>query len=195
MITVKKNGNQFAGAGSVSNVPANTWTDVSGTFELDNTINEAVIYFETTGNYFVDDFKIVISDIGEPIPVTGIALNKTAITMGRGGRETLVATIQPDNADEKGIIWSSADPTIASVDTNGLVKGVSDGTTTITAKSVDGNFTASCTVTVAGEEFKLNRSHVVLTTIGDTVVLTPITGTDVTWKTSDQILLPLAMEL
>ncbi|NLJ95649.1 MAG: hypothetical protein GX321_00725 [Clostridiales bacterium] len=189
MITVKKNGNQFAGAGSVSNVPANTWTDVSGTFELDNTINEAVIYFETTGNYFVDDFKIVISDIGEPIPVTGVTLSKSAITIGKGATATLTATVQPANADQKGITWSSADPSIAMVDTNGVVQGVSAGTTRITAKTVDGNFTASCTVTVKATSMSMNRATYSFMEADETMQLSAsITGIDdttITWESSD----------
>lgn len=187
-ITVKKNGNGFAGAGSVSNVPANTWTDVSGTFELDNTINEAVIYFEAIGNYFVDDFEITVASIGEPIPVTGVTLSESAITIGKGATEALTANVQPSNADEKGIVWSSANNSIALV-SNGVVQGVGAGTTTITAKTVDGNFTASCTVTVKATSMSMNRVTYSFMGVDETLqlsaIITGIDDTTMIWESSD----------
>ena len=80
------------------------------------------------------------------VVITKINLNKTAITIGLGSTEQLVATIEPSSIERK-IVWSSSDETIATVTSNGTVKGIAIGTATITA-SQDGVTSAPCTVTV-----------------------------------------------
>jgi uncharacterized protein YjdB len=83
--------------------------------------------------------------------VTGIGLNKSALTLPAGGSETLYAAIVPANAANKTVTWSSSAPAIASVDAStGLVSaGMTPGTAVITATTNDGGYTAACTVTVA----------------------------------------------
>lgn len=82
--------------------------------------------------------------------VTGITLSKSKVEVGTGGSVEVKAYITPDNASDKTVIWSSADESIATVDENGVITGVTEGTgrTTVTAKTVDGAFTASCVVKV-----------------------------------------------
>jgi uncharacterized protein YjdB len=84
------------------------------------------------------------------VNVTSIVLNKTTDTLVVGSRDTLTATITPTNAKNKAVSWTSSDTSIATVK-NGEVKAVSAGTAVITATSVDGNYTASCTVTVTNQ--------------------------------------------
>ncbi len=81
-------------------------------------------------------------------PVTNITLNKTTATVETGKTIALTATVKPDNATNKTVIWSSANTAIATVDNNGLVTGVSAGIATITAKTEDGGYEATCVVTV-----------------------------------------------
>ena len=81
------------------------------------------------------------------VPVTGVTLNKTSTSLYVGDTETLTPTITPDNATNKNLTWSSDTPSVASVN-NGVVTAVAPGTATITATTVDGGFTATCTVTV-----------------------------------------------
>lgn len=81
------------------------------------------------------------------IPVTGISLDKTSYEMTEGDEITLIATVNPDNATNKNVTWSSSDPSVATVD-NGKVKAVKAGTATITVKPEDGNFSASCEISV-----------------------------------------------
>lgn len=85
------------------------------------------------------------------ISVTGISLDKTYLALEIGESVTVKASIEPSNATDKKVEWSVADNTIASVN-NGTVKGVSAGETTITAKSADGNFTATIPVKVVTEK-------------------------------------------
>ena len=85
---------------------------------------------------------------GTDVLVTGVTLDKTSTTLEVGGTDKLTATITPSNATDKGLIWSSSDESVATVDQNGVVTGVSEGTATITVTTADGNKTAACTVTV-----------------------------------------------
>lgn len=62
---------------------------------------------------------------------------------------SLIATIKPDDAQDKSVTWSSSDKNVATVDTNGKVTAVADGKATITVKTNDGGKTATCEVTVA----------------------------------------------
>lgn len=81
----------------------------------------------------------------ETIPVESVTLDVTQIALQVGEIQTLTATISPDNATSKKVIWSSSDTAVATV-SNGVVTAVAAGTATITAKS--GEKTATCTVTV-----------------------------------------------
>ncbi|WP_313134476.1 family 16 glycosylhydrolase [Anaerocolumna sp.] len=111
------------------------------------------------------------ADWPEPnvVPVTGVTLDKqTASLSAIGETVQLNHTVTPSNANNKQVIWSSADSSIATVDQTGKVTAVGIGATTITVKTADGNKTASCqvmvkttsTVYVVGDEVKgLKRIH------------------------------------
>lgn len=80
--------------------------------------------------------------------VQSVSLNKTETTLAVTASETLVATISPSSATNKQVTWSSSNSSVASVDSNGKVTGVAEGTATITVTTVDGSKTATCEVTV-----------------------------------------------
>ncbi|MEY8763346.1 MULTISPECIES: Ig-like domain-containing protein [Clostridium] len=85
----------------------------------------------------------------ESIAVTGVTLNKTSTSIAAGANETLIATILPEDATDKGVVWTSSDETKATVDSTGKVTGIAEGTATITAKSHgDQAKTATCEVTI-----------------------------------------------
>ena len=90
----------------------------------------------------------LVSGITVNVAVTGVTLNKTTTSFEVGETETLIATVQPTTATNQAVTWSTTDATIATVDAAGKVTGVAEGTATITVTTTDGNFTASCTVTV-----------------------------------------------
>ena len=81
------------------------------------------------------------------IHVTSISLNKSSLRLQAGANAILAASISPVNADNKQVTWSSSDTGIATVE-NGVVTGVKPGVVKITARSVDGGYTAVCEVTV-----------------------------------------------
>jgi uncharacterized protein YjdB len=80
---------------------------------------------------------------------TSIELNKSTTILNVGQTEDLIATVKPDNAENKEVTWTSSDTGIATVDENGKVTAIKAGNVTITAKTTDGtNLTATCDVTV-----------------------------------------------
>ena len=80
------------------------------------------------------------------IAVENVTLDETTLTLMRGDTGKLTATVTPDNADDKTVLWSSSNASVATVDGNGTVTAVSKGTATITAQA--GGKTATCAVTV-----------------------------------------------
>ena len=83
----------------------------------------------------------------EDVAVESISLDKTSISIAVGSEYTLVATVKPTDATNKSVIWTSDNEKVAKVEA-GKVIAVSEGTATITATTADGNYTATCKVTV-----------------------------------------------
>jgi len=82
-----------------------------------------------------------------PVPVESVTIDKTSATISIGETIQLSATISPSDAAVQTVTWSSSDTSIASVSSNGIVKGLKSGSVTITA-SADGK-SATCSVTVS----------------------------------------------
>lgn len=88
-------------------------------------------------------------------PVTSIKLSKKSISLNKGKKYTLKASIAPKNAANKAVVWKSSNTKIASVSSKGVVTAKSAGTTTITATAKDGSGKkANCKVTVKGSSNK-----------------------------------------
>ena len=83
--------------------------------------------------------------------VTGVTLDKTHILLPINGTATLTAAIVPNNATNKTVSWASSNSDVATV-TDGLVYAKAVGTATITVTTEDGNYTATCAVTVDSEK-------------------------------------------
>lgn len=82
-------------------------------------------------------------------PITNLTINSAQVTIGVGENYTISVTHTPGDLPAPTYIWSSQSPSIVSVDANGVIKGISVGTTKITAASQNNsNLTATCTVTV-----------------------------------------------
>ena len=90
----------------------------------------------------------VVTVTAATVPVTGVTLNKTSTSLYVGDTETLTATVQPSDASNQTVTWSTSDASVATVE-NGVVRATGRGTATITVTTVDGGFTATCTVTVS----------------------------------------------
>lgn len=82
-------------------------------------------------------------------PVTGIKVSPDTLTLTKKGETAqLTAEVTPSYADNKRVTWQSSDEKVATVDENGKVTAVGNGTATITATSVSGSYTAAVSVTV-----------------------------------------------
>ena len=81
------------------------------------------------------------------VAVTGVTLSASSGELTVGGQTTLTAAVQPSDATNKAVIWSSSAPTVASV-SDGVITALASGNAVITVKTVDGNFTASYNLTV-----------------------------------------------
>ena len=85
------------------------------------------------------------------IPVSGVSLDKAVLILEADAKpaatETLTATVEPDDAANKEVTWSSSDDTVATVE-EGVVTAVGKGTAVITVTTVEGAHTATCTVYV-----------------------------------------------
>ena len=96
-----------------------------------------------------------------PVSVTGVSLDKATLELYTGDTATLTATVQPSNATNQNVTWSSDNERVATV-TNGVVTAVSAGTATITVTTEDGNKTATCTVTVTDKTYKISADPTAL---------------------------------
>ena len=93
--------------------------------------------------------KCTLTVTAKQIPVTGVTLDKSTLSLEVGATETLNATIAPSDASYKAVRLTSSDDAIATVDDKGLVTAVATGTTDITVESLmDGSKIAVCTLTV-----------------------------------------------
>jgi uncharacterized protein YjdB len=136
----------------------------------------------------------VVTVANEVIRVTGVSLNKTALTVSVNGTEQLAATIAPANATNKNVTLSSNATDVATVSAEGVITGIAAGSATITATSEEGGFASSCVVTV--QEAAIPVTGVLLDKtaidmyIGDveqlsvTVVPDNATNKGVTWSSS-----------
>lgn len=106
------------------------------------------INFGDCGEVWIDDIEYgEYSANVAPVHATGVTLDKTSASVKQGRTITLTATVEPADAVNKNVTWSSNDASVATVN-NGVVTGVATGNAKITVTTEDGSHTASCTVTV-----------------------------------------------
>ena len=128
--------------------------------------------------------------------VTGISLDKTSITLNEGQEQILIPTVNPSNAADKSLNWTSSNTSVATVNAEGKVTAVSKGTATIKAETKDGSGQyASCSVTVKRivSSIQLNKTSLVLfrgtsnvsETLTATISPSDASNTSVTWTSSD----------
>ena len=103
----------------------------------------AIITAITDDGDYIAQCQVTVS-----VKVKGVDLDQKDITINVGNTIALKANINPDVASDKTVEWTSSDTSVATVDKDGVVRGVKTGSTTITAKTNDGGFEASCTVNV-----------------------------------------------
>lgn len=102
-----------------------------------------------TNTYYDQEIYSMNGTKPTEVSVTSVSLNKSTLDIKVGETATLTATINPTNATNKNVTWESDNTQIATVDTAGKVTAIKEGTAKITVKTKDGNYTATCIVTVS----------------------------------------------
>ena len=154
----------------------------------------AVITVETEDAGKTATCKVTVMEV--PIHVESVFLNKTYIELFEGDEFSLIATVTPEKATNKSIVWSSGDNTIATVE-DGKVKALNEGTTKIFVKTEDGGKIAMCELVVSSryhpvQSISLDKTYVELkmgTSITLVATITPdfATNNNVTWISSDDV--------
>ncbi len=139
-VVLVSNGSTPAGDGSIK--PA-------GTVIAKNKAGQAVVT-ATVGSLSASCTVTVSS--GSVVPVQSISLNKHELQLAVGEQFQLVATVMPENATEKGVVWSSSvQVSKLYIDETGLVKGVQACTATVTVRCKDNPYIYdTCQITVTG---------------------------------------------
>ncbi|MEG1876777.1 MAG: Ig-like domain-containing protein, partial [Lachnospiraceae bacterium] len=129
------------------------------------------------------------------VAVTGVTLSSSSVSLKVGEESSLSASVQPDNASDKSVSYSSSNTAAATVDNSGKVKGVAAGTATITVTTTEGSKTATCSVTVteaavAVTGISLDQTACTLepsktAQLTATIAPTNATKQDVTWTSKD----------
>ena len=142
-------------------------------------------------------FTVVVEE--EVTPVTGVALDRASLALEENDAAVqLVATVSPADASNKALFWTSSNQSVATVGQDGTVTPVKMGSTTITVKTMDGDFTATCDVTITRtdiESFTLSEESLTFssTATGDqakaqlVATISPATATykEVEWTSQN----------
>ena len=128
------------------------------------------------------------------IPVTSVELNRTDVTTHTiGATWELTATVLPEDATDKSVTWSTSNADVATVDENGVVRAVGNGSAVITVTTVDQGLTATSTANVFQYVTKitLQDNPIPLQTGGSAVMprtIEPDNAYDksLTWTSSDE---------
>ena len=157
--------------GATLTIPSGVTVNNSGVITNEGTIdNQGTLTIEPGGNLAGD-----VTGNQAIYKVTNVTLNRSNLSLTAGGTAWLRAAVQPDNAANQSVTWASSDPSVATVDQNGVVTAVAPGTATITVTTQDGNHTAACTVTVRPDIPPANPNYriTVEATQGGTVTADP----------------------
>lgn len=112
-----------------------------------------VTFYDGTKKDFT--FKINIDNgkiVTDEVKVTGISINEQSVSLKQGETFQLIATVQPDNATNKKVIWSSSNEAVASVNQDGLITANSVGEANITVTTEDSGFSTTSIVIVTKKQ-------------------------------------------
>ncbi|MFL0268932.1 cell wall-binding repeat-containing protein [Candidatus Clostridium radicumherbarum] len=124
--------------------------------------------------------------------VTGVSLNTTSAILKIGDSLALQAAVNPSDASDKNVTWTSSDSTVASVDNTGKVTALKEGTAAITVSTEDGSYSAVCQVYINQHVtgISLNKTSVLLKpnsqeTLSTIVQPSYAANKNITWSSSN----------
>ncbi len=124
-----------------------TWSSTaSGTVSVDN---NGTVSARQAGQAMINatcDGKSASCIVKVIVPTESVALDKSEITLNKGDSAILTAIVNPPDATDKDVSWTSSDPDVVAVDTNGSLQALRQGEATVTATCAGKS--ASCRITV-----------------------------------------------
>lgn len=158
-------------------------------------VGEATIFAVSDDGGYEASCNVIVNR-SQMVPVESVSLNKVGLEMEVGDTETLVATVLPENAEDKSVIWESSNNDVVTVDISGIVTAVGIGNATIKVTTVDGNYTDTCSVVVSEHTdvsptgIELDHENLELEVgVSETIIATiypaDATNKNVTWTSSD----------
>lgn len=103
--------------------------------------------------------SITVTFVKAYVHVTGVTLNTSEVTMGGvGSTYKLTASVQPADAQNQNVTWTSDNPDVVTVSENGTLTAVAMGDATVTVTTAEGSYTASCTVKVRADKAALQAA-------------------------------------
>jgi len=141
-------------------------------------------------------FGTIVEQAASTVAVTSVTLDKSSVTMWVAENEQLTATVLPANATNRNVIWSSSDTSVATVSASGLITAIAQGTTVITATSVDNpDIKATCVVTVQKQDVEAGGGSQTGDDGHGTFVLSLTIPADVLFSGSFALVLPDGVQL
>lgn len=134
-------------------------------------------------------------NIVEMVAANNISLDAETKYINIGDTLRLHATIEPADAYNRNVVWSSSDESVATVDKNGLITAIKEGDATITVAIVGTDIKASCNISIRSTDVtgvELNTNQITFNAIGESVQLTATVepeyaaNKNVTWKSSNE---------
>jgi uncharacterized protein YjdB len=171
-----------------------TWSSSSTNATVDSSgvvtavsAGKAVIRVTTTSGNLVATCTLTII-----VSVASVSISPITLTVNSGSTKQLTTTIVPYNATNKMVTWSSTNTSIATVNSLGVVSGISAGSTSIRAQTVDGGFsaTSAVTVTIGVQNIILHTRNISLlkgATFQSTTTIAPSNATNKTVMWSSAI--------
>ncbi len=186
--------------GDITISPDHIDTSKFNTFEVE---------IKATDRAFNENTKKIIVEVVDPkdpvldttgtvkdVKVTGLTLSNTTISLVKGTSMKVSAKVKPSNATNQRVIWTTANDNVATVDSKGNIKGLTAGTTTITASTEDGSKSSTVRVIVTNEKIlvtqvELDRKEDEVTSEHGNITLTATvkpdnaTDTSIKWNSSN----------
>ncbi len=158
--------------------------------------SEGVVTIKVTTDDGGYTATLAITVQNEYVHVSGVSVSTASVTLSAGETVNLIVTIAPSNAQDASVVWSSSDESVATVNGNGVVTAVSEGSASIRVTTNDGGFYATTAITVNNNMVHVGGVSVSLTTAvlfeGETLTLNATVSPanadnpSVVWSTSDE---------
>ena len=181
----------------ISDATANSYTINSTTTSMSGNQYRCVVKSASGVSVISQAATLTVQAKPASVPVTGVKLNTETLELFTGNTATLTATVEPENATNKNVTWSTSNASVATVE-NGVVTAVGQSSATITVTTEDGGKTATCVVTVTaatvpvtGVTLSQTQASLYCNRTPNTLALTAKVAPDnatnkaVTWTSSD----------